>query len=144
MASRAPEAQRLAEYAARYRAWVTPRVSDTIIRTQIIGHGFPWFAAQFHKEFRGFGKRIADDQHAKDAFALLCMAHVQAFGDHTPTEVLDAIEPVTPPTAKEIADAWTIDSASSEEGRRMLYGVNGHPREILAQVVAEERDRGAS
>jgi hypothetical protein len=39
-----------------------------------------------------------------------------------PKTFLDAIEQHTPPTAKEIEDAWEVESASSEDGRRYFDG----------------------
>jgi hypothetical protein len=50
------------------------------------------------------------------------------------SKVLDAIEPETPPTDKEIEEAWVVDSASSEDGRKTLYG-DRHPQEYLDKLI---------
>ena len=49
--------------------------------------------------------------------------------DGAPTQiasaVLDKMEPETPPTEAEINAAWEIDSASSYEAKKQLYGDDG-------------------
>jgi hypothetical protein len=48
--------------------------------------------------------------------------------------VLDALEVPSEPTESDIANAWEVESASSEEGRRFLYGPGGSPQQLLEQL----------
>ncbi len=128
------------EFIERTTAWVNVRASDDIQRTIILGHGYEWFKHAFTKEFRGFGA-LCNEQAIRGAFAWLCEKHLQVFADASPADILDNLEVPTPPTAEEIARAWTIESASSEEGRRALYG-DEHPQQVLDRLVAEDRDAG--
>ena len=52
-------------------------------------------------------------------------------------QFLDNVEPVTPPTEKEIAESWELDDASSYEAKKELYG-DMHPKEYLRRLVTDK------
>lgn len=54
------------------------------------------------------------------------------FLDHTPPKP-------KPPTVREIIDSLEIDSASSDDGRREVYGRDGSPQRVLERLKDEMR-----
>jgi hypothetical protein len=74
------------------------------------------------------------DKFADHQFALFARVCVWRFGTSNYKQLLDSVEEKTPPTEKEINDAWEVDSGSSEEGRRHFYGPDGGPEQVLRQL----------
>lgn len=76
-----------------------------------------------------------DEAVADGMFAFFCRRVQAQFGrDQSAGQLLDNLEVFTPPTQREIDDAWEVDSFSSEEGRRYFYGADGHPEQIIKQL----------
>lgn len=67
-------------------------------------------------------------------------AYVETSAENAKTlagQFLDGVEPVTPPTEKEIAESWELDDASSYEAKKELYG-DLHPKEYLHRLVTDK------
>jgi hypothetical protein len=71
--------------------------------------------------FLGFRERLISFYGGEDAAQTAMLA-------------LDKLEVTTPPTQKEIDDAWEVESASSEDGRQSMYG-GLHPQEWLQRQL---------
>lgn len=99
---------------------------DDLALLECVAGGFHDFRRWMRKLFPGI-----DSNECEEAFAILCRA-VQRRYTLPAGKVLDALEVVSPPTQAEIDAAWTVESASTEAGRRALYG-DRHPLEILAR-----------
>lgn len=113
------------------------------ILTKVVADGPSAFRNMFARDLRGWP---VDDDMANKAFRFLeTQFLINQHGllhrtDLTPAHVLDSIEQVTPPTKDEIAKAWTVESASSEEGKRALYGPDGNPKTLLDQLKRMHED----
>ena len=110
--------------------------SDPVTLLEVVCGGERLWRQRFGRAFRGLVPgSLSTDGMADSVFRFFCRRVVTGFPEFmpgTPPEViLDAIEPVTPPTQKEIDESWVVESASSEEGRREFYGVGGHPLEHI-------------
>jgi len=80
-----------------------------------------------------------DERIADHIFAFFCDQVRRKFGrERTAGQLLDSLVVHTPPTKKEIAESWKVESASSEEGRRHLYGRDGHPEELIKQLADQD------
>lgn len=76
-----------------------------------------------------------DENIADSLFRFFSQRVVAQFGrELSAGRLLDALEVASPPTKKEIDDAWQVESFSSEEGRRHFYGPDGHPEQIIRQL----------
>ena len=76
-----------------------------------------------------------DESIADSLFAFFCRRVQQQFGrERSAGQLLDSLEVSTPPTPREIDDAWEVESFSSEQGRRHFYGADGHPEQIIKQL----------
>jgi hypothetical protein len=96
-------------------------------------NGASEFRRVFHHEFRGLP--VTDDL-ANSIFAFFEQQAILQFGSlQDARNFLDClIEIKGPPTQAEIDASWEIESASSEEGRRELYG-SSNPKEVLDQLT---------
>ena len=92
---------------------------------------------EWRNRFLSVTRGLAVDEGIADSlFAFFCHQVKKRFGrELSASKLLDSLEVISPPTEKEIADAWTVDSASSEEGRRFFYGPDGHPEELIKKLV---------
>ena len=92
---------------------------------------------EWRNRFLSVTRGLAVDEGIADSlFAFFCHQVKKRYGrELSAGRLLDSLEVVSPPTEREIADAWTVDSASSEEGRRFFYGPDGHPEEIIKKLV---------
>jgi len=105
---------------------------DTPLLLSVVAGGPAHWRIQCRTACRGLA---VDDRIADAVVAFFCKQVELRFGrEMSAARLLDALEVPTPPTAKEIADAWEVESFSSEEGRRHLYGPDGHPEELIKQL----------
>jgi hypothetical protein len=95
-------------------------LGDDILHALILGGGKLNYLNTFLREFRSM--EGADRDMAEMLWALFLDQWQTKHGRLHPKTFLDAIEQHTPPTDKEIDDAWEVESASSDEGRRYFEG----------------------
>ena len=113
--------------------------SDPKALAEVVARGpYDWRVWVQH-EFAG----ILNDGTSRDALANLMFRffeqqHLQRFGGLSPAQVMDGLEVKEPPTKKELMESWTIESASSDEGRRAMYG-DSNPQEFLRRLC-EDKD----
>lgn len=101
--------------------------SNPITMLEIVSAGpFEW-RTNFLREF-GPPKFAVDEHVAMLIFRFFCQRVVNQFGavslddaGATASAYLDGYAPPTPPTEKEIEDAWVHEVFSSEDGRRTCY-----------------------
>jgi hypothetical protein len=106
---------------------------DGVMLPEVIAHGPSHWRNVFSRAFRA-GRSLPQsvlDNLADMLFFKFSQIYVWRYGTADPSAILDNIEETTPPTEQEIADAWEIDSGSSEEGRRHFYGPDGSPQRTL-------------
>jgi hypothetical protein len=91
------------------------------------------FRRVFHQEFAGLP--VTDDM-ANSIFAFFEQQALLQFGSlQNARNFLDRLVEIKgPPTQAEIDRSWSIESASSEEGRRSIYG-SSNPQEVLDQLT---------
>jgi hypothetical protein len=77
-----------------------------------------------------------DERIADGLFAFFADQVVRRFGrERSAGQLLDSLEVSSPPSQREIDHAWEVESSSSEEGRRFFYGPDGHPEDLIRQMV---------
>jgi hypothetical protein len=110
--------------------------ADGILLAEVVAGGPTHWRKVFSQAFRaGKGLPIHEvDKIADGLFLFFSNVYLWREGSLSPAEFLDKVEESTPPTEKEIAEAWEIDSGSSEEGRRYFYGPD-------ASAVIEQTER---
>ena len=115
---------------ASYIQWA---VGDVERLNRIVADGASAWRNRFRADLRGWP---VDDAMAEQAWRFLCDQQALRHPEMAAGKVLDALEvnERRPPTEKEIADGWEVESASSDEGRRALYGPGGHPKELLDRL----------
>lgn len=91
-------------------------LGDEKLLAYIVAGGKQNYINTFLKEFRAF--KGIDRDMPEMLWKLFLAEWGKKFGKLHPGRYLDSLEVRTPPTAKEIEDAWEIDSASSDEARR--------------------------
>ncbi len=112
-------------------------LANPVLLLETVGRGqFEWRRALL-KNFPG----LVDEAIANALYAYLAHAASKQFPGLTPSQALDALSPVSPPTDKEIDDAWVVESTSSEEGRRYFYGPDGHPEDLVRRMDRFTTDR---
>lgn len=112
-------------------------LANPVLLLETVGRGqFEWRRALM-KNFPG----LVDEAIANALYAKLAHEASKQFPGLTPTQALDALSPVSPPTDKEIDEAWVVESSSSEEGRRYFYGPDGHPEELVRRMDRFTTDR---
>lgn len=74
-----------------------------------------------------------DESIADQLFRFFCKRVERQYGQPA-KDVLDSIEVHSPPTKQEIADAWEVESESSEAGRKHFYG-DDSPQTFLHKLV---------
>lgn len=109
--------------------------SDRFGPTKIVADGpFHW-RKTFMAEFKSF--RLVDEGIAMVLFKHFEALHEQRFPLQTPKQILDAMTERSLPTQKDVDKAWTIESASSPEGREHFYGTGNGPDDLLPQLVEQ-------
>ncbi|MBA3578946.1 MAG: hypothetical protein H0W42_03075 [Gemmatimonadaceae bacterium] len=109
--------------------------ADGVMLSEVVAGGPAHWRVIFGRAFRA-GKGLPAhslDDLADNLFLFFSSVHIWKHGHQVPRVILDAVEEVMPPTQKEIAAAWEIDSASSEDGRRYMYGPGG-PEQALKEL----------
>jgi hypothetical protein len=91
-------------------------LADDMLHALIVAGGHFNYIGTFMREFRSM--KGADREMGEMLWSLFVDQWKEKHGRLHPGRFLDAIEQHTPPTDKEIEDAWEVDSASSEDGRR--------------------------
>ena len=91
-------------------------LGDDMLHALIVGGGRDNYLATFQREFRSM--KGADRDMAEMLWSLYLDQWKTKFGRLHPKTYLNSIEQHTPPTEREIDDAWVVDSASSEDGKR--------------------------
>jgi hypothetical protein len=91
-------------------------LGDDILHALVLGGGHANYMNTFMREFRSM--KGADREMGEMLWSLFLDQWRQRHGRLHPKLFLDAIEQHTPPTQQEIDDAWVVDSASSEDGKR--------------------------
>lgn len=95
-------------------------LADDLLLAYILAAGRALYRVNFLREFQSF--KGLDRQMPELLWRLFLHTWQQRYGGTRPGQYLDAVHIVTPPTDKEIEDAWVWESASSDEARR-YYGV---------------------
>jgi len=95
-------------------------LGDDMLHALIVAGGRFNYLTTFLREFRSM--EGADREMAEMLWSLFLDQWKAKHGRLHPKTYLDAIEQHTPPTAKEIDEAWVVESASSDEGRRYFEG----------------------
>lgn len=95
-------------------------LSDDTLLAYVIGGGKHNYLSTFQREFRSF--KGVDREMGEMLWTLFLDEWKRRYGRLHPKKYLDALEMPTPPTDKEIEDAWVHDSASSDDARR-YFGV---------------------
>jgi hypothetical protein len=104
---------------------------NTPLLLSIVAGGPQQWRNTFLHECRG----LAVDDHVADmVFRFFCERVREMYGGAPAGLVLDSLEVSSPPTQREIDDAWEVDSQSSEDGRRYFYGPDGHPEELIKRM----------
>lgn len=112
-------------------------LADPVLLLEAVGRGqFEW-RRQLLKNFPG----LVDDNVANALYLKLDHEARQRFPGLSPKQALDALTPITPPTDKEIDEAWVVESGSTEEARRWFYGPDGHPEELVRRMDRFSTDR---
>lgn len=106
--------------------------ADQVALLECVAGGFEHFRYWMRRLFPQVTR-----EETREAFAYLCYAVQRRWGGVPAGRVLDALEVVSPPTPEEVARAWRVESASSEEGRRWLYGGEA-PQAVLERLVRAE------
>jgi hypothetical protein len=93
--------------------------------------------AEWRNRFMSVTRGLAVNEDVADKlFAFFANQVVKRYGrELSAGKLLDSLEVISPPTDKEIADSWEVESSSSEEGRRFFYGPDGHPEELIKKLV---------
>lgn len=95
-------------------------LGDEMLHALIVAGGHFNYIQTFLREFRNM--EGADREMGEMLWSLFLDQWKAKHGRLHPKTWLDAVEQITPPTAKEIEDAWVHDSASSEDGKRYFEG----------------------
>jgi hypothetical protein len=95
-------------------------LGDDMLHALIVAGGHVNYVNTFLREFRSM--EGADRDMAEMLWSLFLDQWKAKHGRLHPKTYLDSVEQHTPPTAKEIEDAWEVDSASSDDGRRYFEG----------------------
>lgn len=110
-------------------------LGDRMVLAEVVAAGPYAWRVGFARTFAGLP---VDADMADRAYRYLAAQHIERSGGVSAGAVLDAHAPPSPPTEREIARSWEVESHSSEEGRRALYGVDGHPQALLDRMASEE------
>lgn len=95
-------------------------LGDDTYLAWVMGGGRTTYRNVFAREFRAF--KGVDDDMSDMLWTLFQQTWNQRYPHTRPSAYLDSLHVVTPPTQKEIDDAWVHESASSDDGRR-YFGV---------------------
>lgn len=139
----APTQARISEFENRLMTWLGRWFYDDLSRLQILAAGKNYFLREYRKEFKGFGL-LASDEMGNRALLMLWRKHMAEHGLVSPSDILDSITSVwRPPTEKEIAKAWKVESNSDPDVRRAMYG-DKTPQQHLDELIDQELTHGAT
>lgn len=93
-----------------------------LLLVETVADGLVKWRQGFVREYAGAASLADLDVLANRLFAFFERVYKTRYGDLPPAVVLASVDGVSLPTAREIDDAWEIDEASSEEGRRYFHG----------------------
>jgi hypothetical protein len=91
-------------------------LGDDRLHALVLGGGRSAYINVFMREFRS--QRGVDREMAEMLFQVYLEEWKKKHGKLHPKKYLDALDIPTPPTEKEIEDAWVHESASSDDARR--------------------------
>lgn len=92
---------------------------DPVMLLETVAGGAQKFRIDLLRNFRGLA---VDETLADKIFYFFCKRVEKEYGSTPASQVLDAVEIVSPPTEKEIEDAWVHDwSHSDPEAVRQFY-----------------------
>jgi hypothetical protein len=114
--------------------------ADGVMLAEVVAGGPAHWRKVFSQAFR-MGKSLPThevDKIADGLFLFFSQMFLWREGGLSASKFLDKVEEATPPTEKEIADAWSIDSGSSDEARRYFYGPD--PSATIEQMERMLRD----
>ena len=96
---------------------------DRIHHAEIVAAGVFRFRTEFIKDIGPvFGnKRAPADELANRVFTFFRVQWREKYPSVTPEMFLNRVNPVSPPTEKEIEDAWEVEIGSSDKAMRQLY-----------------------
>lgn len=126
--------------ADRHRAQTLSAIDDIMrhvagnapLLLEVVAGGPHKWRSEFLKSCAGLA---VDTDIADRLFAFFCQQVQYRYGHGiTAGAVLDKLELPSPPTQREIDDAWEVESFSSEAGRRYFYGPDGHPEELIKRL----------
>lgn len=120
------------------KKFIMDTVTDDLQLLEVVGGGPFQFRVRFIKAFPA---GMVDESIANHVFAFLSDQVVRKFGDqHTTRELLDSLEVVqhAPPTESEIEESFVIESASSEEARRLFNLPTGDTRGLRDGTSTDE------
>lgn len=113
------------------KALMVDGLADRIMHAEIVAAGEFKFRWAFGKDMGAFftGNRSKCDDLADVVFRFFRVKWVEHYETEgmpkydglTPTQFLDHVEIITPPTEQEIEDAWELEIAGSESAMRTMY-----------------------
>jgi hypothetical protein len=119
-------------------------LNDDLLCAEVIAGGRHRWRQQFFAAFSPY-RRLLDETMPDLLFRAFERLFVQKHGERfglaepqpTASQYLDAVEvdERRPPTQQEIDESWEVESASSEAGRRQMYGEK-HPKEVVKRWFA--------
>lgn len=110
--------------------------ADPIGPTRVVADGKQAWINRFLKETRGV--RLIDRGNAEILWVYFEHEHARRFPNETPSQVLDDIHERTPATAADIRRSIRHDIASTEEGRRAVYGPDSYDVENAFKRALDE------
>ena len=108
---------------ANVRQVMIDALGDEMGHALVVAHGNFVFRDLFQKEFGAFyhGNRIHCDTIADYVFRFLEVQWRHRHPGVSPKAFLDSINEISPPTEREIDDAWTVEIASDERSMAKHY-----------------------
>lgn len=91
-------------------------LGDDMLHALILAGGHFNYLTTFQREFRNL--EGADREMGEMLWSLFLDQWKARHGRLHPKTFLDAIEQHTPPTDKDVEDAWVVESASSDDGKQ--------------------------
>ena len=122
------KARERAELQAQISRVMAMVANDDLNLLECVGAGPAHWRTVFLRAFQGWP---VNADVADRVFHFFCLKVQEKWGQTPVNRLLDSMEVRTPPTQREIDEAWVVDSASSDEGRRYCYGVDGSPLDAL-------------
>lgn len=114
--------------------WLDRHVHQDDLLLETLANGRTDFRNKVFRDLRGLP---VDEALCEGMWRFLWDVKARKYPEFaTPGEALDQLEVTTtrPPTAREIAEGWEVESASSEDGRRYLYGPGENAQTMLDKL----------